>query len=88
MTIETAIHNKLDTDHGYLKSHHLNLRNSVTEEQLTQLSALNTDEERFCFVYKLPLAHEHEVKGSSYGKNEEEAILKENSGKMDLCKPR
>ena len=82
MTIESATHNKLDTDHGYLKSHHLSLHNSVSEEQLKQLSSLKTDEERFSFVYSLPLVHEHEVKAAIDGKNEEEARkLKEDGNK-------
>jgi hypothetical protein len=73
MKLESAVEKKLDTVCGFLKCHHANLRKSVSDQQLQELSTLQTDEDRFSFVYKLPVVHEYEVKASSSGKNEREA---------------
>jgi hypothetical protein len=73
MKLESVAEKKLDTECGFLKCHHANLRNSISDEQLQDLSTLQTDEDRFSFVYKLPVVHEYEVKASSSGKNEREA---------------
>jgi hypothetical protein len=82
MKLETVAENKLDTECGFLKRHHYNLRNSISDEQLHKLSTLQTDEHRFSFVYKLPVVHEYEVKASSSGKNKTEAQqLKEEGNK-------
>lgn len=82
MKPENAAENKLDTECGFLKHHHHNLRNSISNEQLHKLSTLQTDENRFSFVYKLPVVHEYEVKASSSGKNKTEAQqLKEEGNK-------
>ncbi|XP_069689519.1 SET and MYND domain-containing protein 4-like isoform X2 [Periplaneta americana] len=71
-TVPVAV-KTLDTESGYLKSHHSNLHKSVNEEELNDLSTLKNDEDRFVFVYKLPIVHEYEVKASDSGKNETEA---------------
>jgi hypothetical protein len=82
MKLESAAENKLDTECGFLKRHHYNLQNSISDEQLHKLSTLQSDENRFSFVYKLPVVHEYEVKTSSSGKNETEAQqLKEEGNK-------
>jgi hypothetical protein len=82
MKQETTAEHKLDTEGGFLKFHHYNLRNSTSDEQLHKLSTLQTDENRFSFVYKLPVVHEYEVKASSYGKSKTEAQqLKEEGNK-------
>jgi hypothetical protein len=82
MKLESVAEKKLDTECGFLKCHHANLRNSISDEQLQELSTLQTDEDRFSFVYKLPVVHEYEVKASSSGKNEREAEqLKEEGNK-------
>lgn len=82
MKLESAAENKLDTECGFLKCHHYNLQNSISDEQLHNLSTLQSDENRFSFVYKLPVVHEYEVKASSSGKNKTEAQqLKEEGNK-------
>jgi len=73
MKKEITAENKLDTEYSFLKCHHYNLKNSISDEQLHKLSTLQTDENRFSFVYKLPVVHEYEVKASSSGKNKTEA---------------
>lgn len=82
MKQETTAENKLETECGFLRRHHYNLQNSISDEQLHKLSTLQTDENRFSFVYKLPVVHEYEVKASSSGKNKTEAQqLKEEGNK-------
>lgn len=82
MKLDSVAEKKLDTDRGFLKCHHSNLRNSISDEQLQELSTLQSDEKRFSFVYKLSVVHEYEVKASSSGKNETEAgQLKEEGNK-------
>lgn len=82
MKLESVAEKKLDTDFGFLKCHHSNLRNSVNDEQLQELSVLQSDEKRFSFVYKLPVVHEYEVKASRSVKNDTEAgQLKEEGNK-------
>jgi hypothetical protein len=82
MKLEIVAEKKLDTECGFLKHHHSNLRNSISDEQLHRLSTLETDESRFSFVYKLPVVHEYEVKASISGKSKTEALqLKEEGNK-------
>jgi hypothetical protein len=73
MKLESEAEKKLDTECGFLKCHHSNLRNSISDERLQELSTLQTNENRFAFVYKLPVVHEYEIKASISGKNTTEA---------------
>jgi len=82
MKKETTAEDKLDTECSFLKDHHNNLQHSISDEQLHKLSTLQTDENRFSFVYKLPVVHEYEVKASRSGKIKTEAQqLKEEGNK-------